>query len=678
MSVPEPTLDLPFDPSGDQRSYALKIADGSCAASEWLETDDLGGFASGTVGLIRTRRYHALLLSAVRPPSERLVLVNGIEAWLQHGDRRLALTTQCYEGALCDPDGAGRVQGFSPAPWPTWRFNCEALGELLFEVAVIRASGDTVLRWRAAEPKRCDGWRLHVRPLLSVRAFHALHHENPAFDFTPDGDGSRVSWKPYPDRPAISALSNGAYRHAPDWFRRFWYAAEAERGLDASEDLASPGVFEFRLGAEPAILIFRAGDSRQVAVEPYAGAALATEHRRRAEFTSPITRAADQYLVERGRGHTLIAGYPWFGDWGRDTFIAMRGLLIATGRLRFAYATLTAWAQTVSQGMLPNRFPDNDGPPEYNSVDASLWYVIAYHDYAAAARPDAAARAPIEKAIEAIIDGYRAGTRFGIREDIDGLLAAGETGVQLTWMDAKIGDEVVTPRIGKPVEIQALWYNALRIAGSFAPRFAPLADRVQAAFRARFLSSDTRGTDAVLADVVDCDHVPGRVDGAIRPNQVFAVGGLPFAVIDGDAAHRVIEQVERTLLTPMGLRTLAPDHPAYVGRYGGSPLNRDRAYHQGTVWPWLLGAFVDGWLRVHGNKAATRARAREQFLAPLQTHLSHAGLGHVSEIADGNWPHTPRGAPFQAWSLGELLRIEQWLAEVDSADHAARGATSDV
>jgi predicted glycogen debranching enzyme len=387
-----------------------------------------------------------------------------------------------------------------------------------------------------------------------------------------------------------------------------------------------------------------------------------SELRRRALFASPLHRAADAYRVRRGSGSTIIAGYPWFGDWGRDTFIAMRGLCFATGRLEEARDILVEWAGVVSEGMLPNRFPDHGETPEYNSVDASLWYVVAVHEYLDLVVRDhgrgAEDASVLRGAVESILEGYKRGTRFGIRADADGLLACGVPGVQLTWMDAKVGDWVVTPRIGKPVEVQALWVNALWIAGQWSPKWNDLFAKARASFEARFWNEDA----GALFDVVDCDHRTGMNDAAIRPNQIFAIGGLPLAILGGERARRIVRLVQAKLLTPVGLRSLAPGEPGYAARYEGGVLQRDGAYHQGTVWPWLIGPFVEAWLRVRDNTHFARAAARMQFLKPLLEHRGVAGLGHLSEITDADAPHAPRGCPFQAWSLGEVLRLEALLA----------------
>jgi predicted glycogen debranching enzyme len=336
----------------------------------------------------------------------------------------------------------------------------------------------------------------------------------------------------------------------------------------------------------------------------------------------------------------------------------MRGLVLATGDLAKASSILCAWADTVSEGMLPNRFPDSGGQPEYNAVDASLWFIVAVQDFIVATKAKGeACPAALPRACEAILRGYTQGTRYRIGMDADGLLAAGTPGLQLTWMDAKTGDHVVTPRIGKPVEIQALWINALKIGGlHWSDTWAQMAQTAQTAFAARFLTSE-----GGLFDVVDADHEPGKIDKSLRPNQIFAVGGLPFPLITGDAARRVVDIVEARLLTPLGLRTLSPDDPAYIGQYRGSPTQRDGAYHQGTAWPWLMGAFVDSWLAVRGRTDTAKAEARKRFLPPLMAHLDEAGLGHVSEVVDGDAPHNPGGCPFQAWSLGELIRIRYML-----------------
>lgn len=633
--------------------------------AEWLEADGLGGFASGTVSGRRTRRYHALLLTATTPPTGRVVLVNGFDADIETTSGRYAVTSQRYSPDVIHPDGAGRIGAFSTEPWPQWRFDLPNGAHVTQEILVPKGASVVVLKWSA---EGVDGSAtLRVRPFLSGRDYHSLHHENPAFRFDAEHDGDRVRWHPYPDRPAVIARANGSYRHSPDWYRNFSYLRERERGLDDTEDLATPGEFTFDLSSGPAVLVLAAeGYDREWAsrssAEVIANEAIKQERKRR-QFPSRLHRAADAYLVQREQGRTIVAGYPWFTDWGRDTFIAMRGLCLATGRLREARDILLEWAATVSQGMLPNRFPDSGGEPEFNAVDASLWFIIAAHELLEATAGkrvvSAADKRRLQDAMESILSGYAAGTRFGIRMDDDALLAAGVPGVQLTWMDARVGDWVVTPRIGKPVEVQALWINALLIGARWSSRWRELGEQARTAFITKFWD-DRRGH---LADVVDVDHQRGRVDESFRPNQIVAVGGLPVGLLDEERSQRIVDAVESRLWTRLGLRSLAPGSPGYAPYYRGGVTERDGAYHQGTVWPWLIGPFVDAWLRAHGDTAESRERARRKFLEPLLDQLDVAGLGHLPEVADGEVPHIPGGCPFQAWSVGEALRVVSRLLQ---------------
>jgi predicted glycogen debranching enzyme len=642
-------------------------------ATEWLEPDGLGGFASGTSAGIRTRRYHALLLTATTPPTGRMVLVNGLDAWVNYGERsavsgdREFLTRQRYVPDVVTPANPAVIESFESSLWPTWIYRLRNGVQIRQEIFVPRGMPLVAIRWRASH--NTSPLTLSVRPFLSGRDLHALHHENPAFRFDARIWDRRVSWEPYDGVPGVTAISNGEYRHEPEWYRRFLYAEEWARGLDYEEDLASPGLFTWRLESAEAVLLLSVSD----ALPP--GAATATfnrlsrsEQARRIRFDSELQRAGDAYVVRRGVGKTIVAGYPWFTDWGRDTFIALRGLCIATRRLPEARSILLGWAGLVSEGMLPNRFVDQGDSAEFNSVDASLWYVIAVHHYLRAAEANGGKVAPADRntfaeAIAAIIAGYCRGTRYGIRLDHDGLIAAGEPGVQLTWMDAKVGDWVVTPRIGKPVEIQALWLNALKVVEEFTSEYREIFQRGLESFNRRFWNPAA----GYLYDVVDVDHRPGADDATLRPNQILAIGGLPYAVLDSERSRAVVDLVEARLWTTLGLRTLPQDDGRYTPRYEGGVLQRDGSYHQGTVWPWLLGPFVEAWVRVRGNGDDARREARQRFFEPLAAHLSQAGVGHISEIADADPPHTPRGCPFQAWSVGEALRLDlEVLATADS------------
>lgn len=627
--------------------------------AEWLETDGLGGFAMGTVGGWRTRRYHGLLTPAVEVPSRRMVLVDGFDAWIEREDHRVPLSVQHYLPGVLSPNGHDWLSDFTWRPWPKWTWRLPDGLEITQEIVVPRGQPAVLVRWR------CSGGttpaRLVVRPLLSGRDSHALHYENATLDPRAAVRGDQVRWQPYASVPAVLSVANASYRHSPAWYRDFLLAEERQRGFEHRSDCWSPGELSWDLASGEACWVLMAEGCdgheppRRRPAVTLAARLTEAEARRRAALGDDLARAGDQYLVRRGPGQTIIAGYPWFTDWGRDTFIALRGLCLATGRLEEARAILLEWAGLVSEGMLPNRFIEGGDAPEYNSVDASLWYIIAVHEYlAAAGRVPAAERQRLGAAVQSILDGYAQGTRYGIRMAANGLLDAGAPGVQLTWMDAKVGDWVVTPRAGKPVEIQALWCNALRIGAAWCPRFDLLARRAIAAFPEAFW--DPGGA---LYDVVDVDGRPGAIDASFRPNQLFAVGGLPWPLLEGERARAVVDAVEARLWTPLGPRSLASDHPEYRSRYEGGPVERDGAYHQGTVWPWLAGPFIEAWVRVRGGGAAVRAEARQRFFDPLTAGLTRAGLGHLAEITDAAPPFTPRGCPFQAWSMGELLRLDR-------------------
>jgi predicted glycogen debranching enzyme len=640
------------------------------ASAEWLEADGLGGFACGTVDLVRTRRYHAALTVSLRPPSDRIVLVSGFDVWLETPAGQFALASHRYLPDVVHPVGGRHLAEFSPDPWPRWTYRLDDGTEIIHELTVPRDQPVTLLTWRLGGPP--EQWpehaRLLVRPLLACRDAHLLHQVNPSFNFDADQDGEMVRWHPYLGIPGVVALSDGEYSHDPVWYHGFLYTAERDQGLDCTEDLASPGGFRWDLAAGEATLILST-DSSDLPPVTEARALLTslreTERERRARLGSPLLVAAESFLVRRGNGRTILAGYPWALEWGRDTFVALRGLCIASDCLEEARQILLEWCEHVSGGMLPSVFPDRAVRPEFHAVDASLWFVVAVHDYMQAVGAARHVLPPAERntlrdAVSAILSGYLSGTRFGIHVTDDGLLAAGEIGSPLTWMDSRIGDWAVTPRVGKPVEVQALWLNALRIGTHFSSRWTPMLERGLGSFLERFWY----GNGGYLYDVVDVDHREGAVDSTLRPNQIFAVGGLPFPLLGGFFARRVVSVVESSLLTPLGLRTLAPADPQYVGQCEGNLRQRHAKLHQGTAWPWLLGPFVEAWVRIRGNTPQARRQASAKFLTPILQHLGEAGIGHVSEVADGDFPHTPRGAPFQAWSLGEVLRLQfQVLAE---------------
>ena len=652
--------------------------------TEWLESDGLGGFASGTVGGPRTRRYHALLCAALTPPTGRCVLVNGFDAFVETDSGRFSLSSQRYLPDVTHPDGASRLVEWSGEPWPTWTFALEDGTRIVQELVVEHGTGSVLLAWRLAPPATArrkasrkgrrahEGFpvRLFVRPFLSGRDFHASHRENPLFRFDATSDGPSVEWRPYDALPAVRCLHNGAYRHDPQWYRSFRYEEERARGFDSIEDCGSPGDLVFELSHGEAVCLLAAG--RTFGAKPSAArlaASLRTEETaRRAQFATPLERAADQFVVARGAGRTILAGYPWFADWGRDTFIALRGLCLSTGRVDVARSVLLEWSGSISQGMVPNRFPERgEAAPEYNSVDASLWFVVAVEElFAAAARArqrvvSASDEKRLLAAVRQILEAHVKGTRFGIRIDEDELLAAGEPGQQLTWMDARVDGRASTPRIGKPVEIQALWYNALAFAASAlkdAAHWKSRAADVHDSFAERFWNEK----EECLFDVVDVDHVKGATDASFRPNQILAIGGLPRPLLTGPRARKVVDAVEQRLLTPLGLRTLSLEDSRYRPRYEGAPAERDAAYHQGSAWPWLLGPFVDAWVGVRGSAPSARREARRRFVQPLLDRMAERGVMHLCELTDGEPPHLWRGCPFQAWSLGELLRVTSGAA----------------
>lgn len=615
--------------------------------AEWLETDGLGGYALGTVRMDRRRRYHGLLITATTPPTGRMVLVAGQELLLSTPDGHYALSTQSYRGGVLHPRGFDHLTHFDPVPWPTWTFALPKGDRFRLELLVRRGGGTflQLTRLSGAGP----AW-LEVLPLLAAREDHHLHHENAAFDFSAQVEGPMVRVRPYAGGPGVTINSNGHFTPRPLWYRNFHLALEQARGLDDEEDLATPGAFGFELNA-PARWSYHAGDGLLLAAN---GEAFARERARRTRLGQ--RRYAEDFLVTRAAGESIVAGYPWFTDWGRDTFIALRGLLHDQPERR--RQILSTWAHAEHQGLLPNRFPDRGDTPEYHSVDAALWFVITCAEAWPAGLPPF-----IAATVERILSRYLEGTHFGIKVDHDGLLYAGQEGYALTWMDARIDGRAVTPRRGKPVELQCLWINALELFSNQSPRWRAHAEKARAQFRARFFRPEL----GYCYDVVDVDGVAGAVDAQLRPNQVLAIGGLPKMLLGRDEAEPLLQTLLEVLLVQGGLRTLAPDDPAYQGHYQGGPTARDQAYHQGTAWPWLLGPLVEAYWRLHGHEPGAKARA-ESWLAPLGRHRDGAGMGHLPEVLDGDPPHRPGGCPAQAWSLGEWMRVQVVLRGVPGGE----------
>ncbi|QYO67251.1 amylo-alpha-1,6-glucosidase [Leptolyngbya sp. 7M] len=624
---------------------------------EWLETNGIGGFAMGTVSGALTRRYHGLLTAATREPLGRATMLSKFEETLIIGDQRFELSTNRFPDTIY-PKGFEHLAGFRLDPFPTWIYE---VGGICLQKSLFMPSGENavVCRWTLLDKDPCpEKIMLELRPLVSFTDYHHLQHEDARFDTGYVVGRGLVSLRPYPELPEIFFTHNAfAIEDSGYWYRNFDLAIEAERGFDHFEDLFQPFVMRFDL-AETANVICSSGKRiRRLAnvlekAERKRRSVLITAANAKAEFNKQLVLAADQFIVKRGDGYSIIAGYPWFSDWGRDAMIALPGLTLATGRHQIAKEILLEYSKHISEGMLPNRFPDAGETPEYNTVDATLWYFEAIRAYTEATGDHAFVDAELYEKLADIVAWHLRGTRYNIHVDTDGLLYAGSPDVQLTWMDAKIGDLVITPRTGKPVEIQALWYNALRIMADFAERFGHDEDRQQFEAMADLAKLSFNGlfwnrSEQCLFDVVENGHR----DGSVRPNQIFAIS-LTHPILVEDRWVAVVEKVRSDLLTPVGLRSLSPNDPAYVGIYTGSPFARDSAYHQGTVWSWLLGPFVDAFRKVYPDDKTVVA----EMMSSFERHLLEAGLGQISEIFDGDAPHIPRGCPAQAWSVGEVLR----------------------
>jgi predicted glycogen debranching enzyme len=640
------------------------------SSREWLETNGIGGFASSTIIGLDTRRYHGLLIAATKPPVGRVVLLSKLEETLVIDSARFELSANQYQGVI-HPRGHLYLNSFRLDPFPFFRYRLQGI-EIEKSVFLVHDENTVVVQYFLFGDPGSRSCALEVRPLIAFRDFHSTTHANDAIDRRVEAEPGRATVTPYPDLPSLH-FSHNAQSIDPTgfWFYKFEYERERERGLDSLEDLYSPLLLRFELRKDaPAVMIASTGPH-----EANEASELGPREKARRKkivaappvrdpFTEILTAAADQFIVARGDHKSVIAGYPWFGDWGRDVMISLPGLTLVTGRYDDARNMLRALARSIDQGMLPNRFPDAGEPPEYNTVDATLWMFHAIHEFLRYTRDYDFVRTELYQPLVDILAWHERGTRHGIKLASDGLLHAGEPGVQLTWMDAKVGDWVVTPRIGKPVEIQALWYNALllmeHLAAGFGDReraahFNALAKRTRERFTQVFWNEAEGGLYDVVSDAGG--------DSSIRPNQIFAVS-LPYSLLPPDQALRVVDVVEWELLTPFGLRTLSRHDPNYHGRYGGDPRSRDSAYHQGTVWPWLLGPFLTAYVRVHGSSAEARDRAR-RFIEPLRGHLWGAGLGQISEIFDGDPPHHPAGCIAQAWSVAEVLRtyVEDALGE---------------
>jgi len=643
---------------------------------EWLITNGLGGYASGTLAGITTRRYHGLLVAALDPPVERTVLVGGLIEWASYAGQRYALSTNEYGTGFIDQHGYRNLQSFAlEGALPIWQF---VLGGALVEKRAWMAYGANATYMSYRVLRGSGAVDLELIPLVTYRDFHALKSGRDWYPHTEPVPHGILVQSFVGAHPFWLLADRGSFTPNGAWYWDFYYREERARGLDDHADLYAVGTLSVRLhvGESVTLLLTTDGDAQPDGTGTLAQAQSRQRDllgRAQAESAHPAVQqlvlAADQFIVQRRLpatstqsgpadpqptegGRTVIAGYHWFNDWGRDTMIALPGLTLATGRPQDAADILRTFARYVADGLLPNNFPDRAGAiPGYNTVDATLWYAHAIRAYHAATG-DTTLVADLLPVLRAIADRHIAGTHYGIGVDpADGLLRAGEQGVQLTWMDAKIGDWVVTPRIGKPVEINALWYNLLHTLADFlsahgdpaATSYRDMAERVRQSFRLRFIHPQY----GYLADVVDG---PAGDDWTVRPNQIFAIA-LPRPLLDGSMAQRVLDSVTNSLYTSFGLRSLTPADQAYHGDYAGDSFQRDSGYHQGPVWSWLIGAYVEAYMHMYGHQAAGA------LLEPFADHLSDACLGSVSEIFAGDPPHAPRGCIAQAWGVAELLRV---------------------
>ena len=628
---------------------------------EWLQTNGTGAFAMGTVAGANTRRYHGLLVASLRPPAERVVTLSRLEETILGAAGETPLATNQYPGTL-HPSGYRLLQSFRLDGCPTWVFQ---VGDVRLErrLFLVRGQQSVVLLYRSSHPVR-----LRLEPLLAFRDFHALAHCNGALSpLVKEETEARIrhlTLRPYDSLPPLFLHHPGQpFQAGPTWHDNVEYVEELERGLDFREDLFLPGSFLLDVSPEQPGWVLATLDAAprpdSQAVLALEAATLAERQQMAAPRYGQLRAAAEQFLVHRSDGSpTLIAGYPWFADWGRDTMIALPGLLLARDKLAEARGVLEGFLLYLDGGLVPNRFPDTGGAAEYNTVEATLWTFQAAHAYLLASGDGAFLKDVFYPAALSILEAHLRGTHYGIHADaVDGLLIAGGPGTNLTWMDARVDGQPVTPRHGKPVEVNALWYNALRLTetwagqlgdGLQAARWRRWADRAAASFEASFWNP----AKACLFDVL----LPSGPVGLVRPNQLLALS-LPFPLLQEQQRLSVLRRVESELLTPVGLRTLAPGETGYQPHYRGGPAQRDAAYHQGLVWPWLLGPFVDSYLAVHGDTPLARRHCRG-LLRELEARLAQQGcLGSMSECFESEAPFRPVGAPAQAWSVAELLRV---------------------
>jgi predicted glycogen debranching enzyme len=629
---------------------------------EWLVTNGIGGYAAASILGANTRRYHGLLVAAMNPPTDRMVMVSKIEESIVFNRNFVVgLSSNKFPGVV-HPHGHQHFKFFERKPLPRMKFEADG-NHLLKTVFMVHGSNTTVVEY---ENTGDSAFNLRLNPLFVYRDYHALFHENAAFDFHLERNERFYTLYPRYGAPALYfSFTAGILSEQRHWYRNFEYERERERGLDFQEDSFAVAAIDVKMKPGGKVHLIFSTDKDMVTENP--------EQLRNAEikrlnaitsihdddrFLADLLTAGDQFIVRRQAtdSYTLIAGYHWFTDWGRDTMIAMRGLCIATGKQEIARSILETFLKYVDQGMLPNRFPDNslDDKPEYNTIDATLWMFVALYEYYQKFQ-DKPFIESIFNTLTGIMEYHLEGTRYEIHATPEGFLSGGTGTAQLTWMDARVGDYVVTPRHGFPVEIQALWFNALRIYQYFAgtigqpyDRYKTIADSLQHHFRDWFMKPDGSLNDVVTPG--------GSADESVRPNQIFVVS-LPFALLSREAEKGVVRMVSDRLLTGYGLRTLDPEHPDFKPVYAGNSWERDTAYHQGTVWPFLLGEYLTAYLKVNdwSDQAKTEAL---RAIEPLKQHFYTEGcIMGIPEVFDGKTPGTGKGTVHQAWSVGALLKI---------------------
>ena len=661
MTLTHTTETLPYntvvDCSGKQIDWLLE--------REWLTGNRLGAFASGTIAGCNTRRYHGLLAAATKPPVGRMMMLSTVMERFETEHRSYELASNEFDEVF-SPMGVNMLVEFRNDAAITFVYRMDDL-ELVKEILLAETENAVTLRYTLGG----GSGKLVLSPFAALRDFHHLRQcgSNPPLTFKTTDSGVIVQDNDDPTHTLHLIGHEGQFRPSPDWWYRFFYRQEAVRRQDVHEDLYCPGAFEYELGDGQSCCLTAALDGPvsfnfESAIQRRAERLdeLADSAGPHADETArALARASDVFSVNRSfpnapASASILAGFHWFADWGRDAFISLPGLLLTTGRFARARKVFKTFADHLSDGMIPNCFDDYGASPHYNSIDASLWFVIAAERYIQASGDTDFWKDTLLAVCDTILRSYREGTSFDIHADADGLLTGGSEQTQLTWMDAAFRGETVTPRHGKAVEINALWYCAHRIMADrcrgsdkeLGRHYADLADTMAPAFERLFWNDHYQ----CLLDCVNDE----LMDASIRPNQIFAVS-LPYSPLGLEQQRSVVDVVRRHLLTPRGLRTLSPDDPDYRPRYEGSPELRDRAYHQGTVWAWLIGPFIEAYLKVNPDDRHAAENA-EQWLAEFDEHLSEAGLGYVSEIFDGDPPHRPRGCIAQAWSVAELLRAK--------------------